>query len=143
MSLFRALAASANYLAQDRPDIQYAVKEVARRMSRPRRDDWLLLKRLARYLVGAPRAVLQYGWQHRPELLDVFVDADWAGCKPSLRSTSAGTIRHGWHTVKTWSTTQTVVKEHRLTGNVVKVGCHDPEVGNRDSKHNQREKEID
>ncbi len=29
-SEFRALAARANYLAQDRPDIQYAVKEVAR-----------------------------------------------------------------------------------------------------------------
>ena len=34
-SEFRALAARANYLAQDRPDIQYAVKEVARRMSVP------------------------------------------------------------------------------------------------------------
>ena len=34
-SEFRALAAWANYLAQDRPDIQYAVKEVARRMSVP------------------------------------------------------------------------------------------------------------
>ena len=56
-SQFRALAARANYLAQDRPDIQFAVKEVARRMARPTTADWSLLKRLARYLVVAPRSV--------------------------------------------------------------------------------------
>ena len=47
MREFRALAARANYLALDRPDIQFAVKEVARRMATPRVDDWILLKRLA------------------------------------------------------------------------------------------------
>ena len=79
-SRFRALAARANYLAQDRPDIQYSVKEVARSMCRPRQSDWVLLKRLARYLVGAPRALLKYYWQKSLTCLDVFVDADWAGC---------------------------------------------------------------
>ena len=108
-SRFRALAARANYLAQDRPDIQYSVKEVARRMCRPRQSDWVLLKRLARYLVGAPRALLKYYWQKSPTCLDVFVDADWAGCKSTCRSTSGGAARHGWHTVKTWSTTQATV----------------------------------
>ena len=48
--LFRACSARANYLAQDRPDLQYAVKEIARRMARPTGKDWILLKRLARYL---------------------------------------------------------------------------------------------
>ena len=47
-TLFRALAARANYLAQDRCDIACAVKEIARRMSRPIRDDWVALKRLGR-----------------------------------------------------------------------------------------------
>ena len=61
-SVFRALAARANYLAQDRPDIQFSVKEIARRMARPTNGDWALLKRLARYLVGAPRAVAHYPW---------------------------------------------------------------------------------
>ena len=32
---FRAVAARSNHLAADRPDIQYAVKEVCRRMAKP------------------------------------------------------------------------------------------------------------
>ena len=32
---FRAVAARANYLSGDRPDIQYAVKEICRRMAKP------------------------------------------------------------------------------------------------------------
>ena len=54
---FRAVAARANYLAADRPDIQYSVKEVCRRMAKPVKSDWNKLVRLARYLKGSPRLV--------------------------------------------------------------------------------------
>ena len=108
-SQFRALAARANYLAQDRPDIQFAVKEVARRMARPTTADWSLLKRLARYLVVAPRSVTHYYWQARPRTVDTHVDSDWAGCKHTARSTSGGAARLGWHVVKTWSSTQATI----------------------------------
>eukprot|EP00972_Heterocapsa_arctica_P073465 10849977-Heterocapsa_arctica.AAC.1 len=37
---YRAAAARANYLAMDRADIQFAAKEVCRRMATPRRCDW-------------------------------------------------------------------------------------------------------
>ena len=89
-SVFRALAARANYLAQDRPDIQFSVKEIARRMARPTSGDWALLKRLARYLVGSPRAVAHYAWQHQAPGFDTYVDSDWAGCRATARSTSGG-----------------------------------------------------
>ena len=36
-SLYRAITARCNYLQPDRPDIQYAVKEVCRRMAKPSR----------------------------------------------------------------------------------------------------------
>ena len=72
-------------------------------------SDWVLVKRLARYLLGAPRAVLRYQWQQAPTRFDVYVNADWAGCKSTCRSTSGGAARHGWHTVKSWSTTQATV----------------------------------
>ena len=85
-SQYRANAARANYLAQDRADVQYAVKEIARRMSRPRTQDWGLLKRLARYLIGSPRVSFYYYWQTCPEGFDVYVDADWAGCKSTCRA---------------------------------------------------------
>ena len=59
---FRAVAARGNYLAQDRPDIQFAVKELCRCMSSPKREDQHKLKRLGRYLRGKPWAVGVYLW---------------------------------------------------------------------------------
>ena len=50
---FRGVAARANYLAADRPDIQYSVKELCRRMAKPRQGDWNKLLRVALYLNGA------------------------------------------------------------------------------------------
>ena len=49
---FRAVAARANYLAADRPDIQYSVKEICRKMAKPVSGDWQKLVRLGRYLKG-------------------------------------------------------------------------------------------
>ena len=102
---FRAITARLNYLAQDRPDVQYSIKEVARRMATPRQGDWLALKRLGRYLLGAPRAVQHFWWQDFPKELNVHVDSDWAGCKTTCRSTSGGAAALGAHTLKTWSST--------------------------------------
>ncbi len=78
-------------------------------MASPLDSDWHLLKRLARYLVAAPRGMLHFYWQDMPEKFDVYVDSDWAGCKATARSTSGGAAKSGWHTMKTWSATQTVV----------------------------------
>ena len=47
---YRSIAARANYLAADRPDIMYSVKELCRRMDRPTKMHWHKLKRLWRYL---------------------------------------------------------------------------------------------
>ena len=106
---FRGLAARGNYLAQDRVDIQYACKEASRRMAKPRVGDWQLLKRIARYLVGAPRYEQRFRWQNRPSQLDIFTDSDWAGCKTTCRSTSGGVALWGSHCIKTWSSTQATI----------------------------------
>ena len=108
-TMFRALVARLNYLAQDRPDLQFAVKEVARRMAVPKEGDWQALKRIGRYLVGAPRAVQLFHWQCFPQELTTYVDSDWAGCKATCRSTSGGAVMLGGHTLETWATTQAVV----------------------------------
>ena len=54
---FRAAAARSNYLAADRIDAQFACKEICRSMAKPTMSAWQALKRLCRYLVGAPRLV--------------------------------------------------------------------------------------
>ena len=52
---FRGLAARANYLATDRPDCQYASKEICRWMQTPTELGLQALKRLAKYLAQQPR----------------------------------------------------------------------------------------
>ena len=52
---YRANVARGSYLAQDRTDIQFAVKELSRSMSAPTEGDWMALKRLGRYLVNKTR----------------------------------------------------------------------------------------
>ena len=45
-TIFRAVAARANYLSQDRSEIHFSVKEFCRGMSYPKEDDWNKLKSL-------------------------------------------------------------------------------------------------
>ena len=88
--LFRSVVARCNYLAQDRVDIQYACKECSRHMAKPCQGDWAALKRIGRYLKGAPRLIQHFSWQRMPEAVAVFTDSDWAGCTATCRSTSGG-----------------------------------------------------
>ncbi len=106
---FRALAARANFLAQDRSDIQYSCKEICRAMARPVRADWYRLKRLGRYLKGKPRVLQWFRWQELPHSLEVIVDSDYAGCKQTRKSTSGGGMKLGLHTLRTWSSTQLTI----------------------------------
>ena len=108
-SAYRGIVARLNYLSADRADISFAVKEVARSMSAPTKGSWEQLKRLGRYLVGRPRAVMHYKWQDTPYTMRTYTDADWAGCKESRKSTTGGAIMLGGHTLKTWSKTQSLI----------------------------------
>ena len=104
-TVFRALAARANYLAQDRIDLQFAAKEACRYMSAPTESSEAALKRLGRYLPGHKRLVYKYPFQ-RAENIDVYSDTDWSGCPGTRKSTSGGCIMIGSHCIRTWSSTQ-------------------------------------
>ena len=56
----RGVAARANYLSADRPDCQFAAKEICRWMVVPTEVAMAALKRQCRYLVGKPRLVFWY-----------------------------------------------------------------------------------
>ena len=94
---FRGVVARLNYLSADRADLQYAVKEAAKRMATPRIPDVKLLKRIGRYLKGAPRVVQLFVWQKHPTELTAYVDSDWAGDRGSRKSTSGGMMFRGRH----------------------------------------------
>ena len=106
---YRAMVARANFLAIDRPDIAFSVKEICRRMSAPSEGDHLALKRLGRYLQGAPRLVHRFDWQDNPGQITVMTDSDWAGCPRTRMSTTGGLVLRGAHVLKRWSTTQVSV----------------------------------
>ena len=123
---YRGLTARANYIAQDRAEIQFAVKELCRCMSTPNNDSWDKLKRLARYLAGRPRAVSIFAWQEKTDVLDIYSDANWAGCKASRKSTSGGTALWGGVCLKSYSKTQGTIAQSSAESEliaVVKAAC--------------------
>ena len=98
---FRGLAARANYLSLDRPDIQFATKEICREMAKPTERGMLKMKRLARYLLQFPRIVLRYKPNVEDDgVIDAYSDSDWAGCIRTRKSTSGGVMMLGNGVVK-------------------------------------------
>ena len=108
-SLYRGIAARCNYLANDRPDLQFSVKEACREMSAPMKSSWNKLVRIAKYLRAHPRAVWEFDLQPMPTTMELYSDANWGLCRRTRKSTSGGAIRLGAHTLKTWSETQSIV----------------------------------
>jgi len=107
---FRGLAARANNLSLDRPDIQFATKEICREMARPTEKVMSKMKR--RYLLQFPRVVLEYHPSAEEcGIIDVYSDSDWAGCVRTRKSTSGGVMMMGDGVVKTWSSTQTTIAQ--------------------------------
>ena len=104
-SAFRGVAARGNYLAADRPDIQYAAKEICRWMATPTEHGVTSLKRMGRYLERRKRLIVEFPWRNASSI-EVYSDTDWSGCIRTRKSTSGGCLMIGKHLVKSWSSTQ-------------------------------------
>ena len=109
-TLFRSGTMREANLGQDRPDISETVKCLSRHMSAPREGHVIQFKRLARYLRGKPRCVLEYPIQASGDVgLNCHVDSDWAGDPITRRSTSGAILRRGVHLIRHSSTLQTLL----------------------------------
>ena len=108
-SRYRMTTARFNYLAMDRPDIQYATKEASKHMAKPSTRHWNFLKRIGRYFLEAPRLVQEFSWQTSIRTASGHSDSDWAGDQVSRKSTSGGVCRVGSHIIKSWSSTQHII----------------------------------
>ncbi|GJZ02081.1 ribonuclease H-like domain-containing protein [Tanacetum coccineum] len=85
-TLYRSLAGSLQYLTFTRPDISYAVQQVCLYMHDPQKPHFSALKRILRYV----RGTLDYGLQlfsSSTTDLVAYLNADWAGCPTTRRST--------------------------------------------------------
>ena len=78
-------------------------------MSKPRICDESRLKRILRYLKTSPRQVSAYPWKPLSSELLVYVDANWAGCVRTRRSTLGGSIQWQGQILKSWSRTMEVI----------------------------------
>ena len=75
-------------------------------MSRPTQRSWRQLKQLERYLVGKADMTWEYKAGARTDMIDGYVDSDWAGDRQQRKSTSGGLVIVGGIAVKSWSRTQ-------------------------------------
>ena len=95
LTRFRGVAARCNYLSFDRPDLQFAIKEVCRDMSKPTTGSLRRLRRIGCYLKNHKRLVWNFEMQDEVDTLDIYIDSDWAGCRRSRKSSSGGAIMCG------------------------------------------------
>ena len=93
-------------MAGDRLEIQNSVTTLMRGMANPTKLHWLQLCRLASYLAAHPEPELVYAYQALPSEVYAEVDADWAGCVETRRSTDGGFEFFGKCVIDGWSSTQ-------------------------------------
>jgi len=84
---FRRCVGIGQYLAVDRTDIVYPVKELGRVAADPCAIHFVHLKRLARYLRGTEDYALVLNRRPGGRVGQVVTDANWAGCARTRKST--------------------------------------------------------
>ena len=91
---YRRMVGKLQWLTYTRPDICYATKELARSLNKPTTHDLKKLKHLIRYLQGTKHRKFSVHptAQITDQLTEIniitHVDADWAGCPTTRRSTT-------------------------------------------------------
>ncbi len=100
--LYQSAVGSLLYLAtRSRPDIAFAVNNVARFCSRPTKQHWKAVKRIFRYLRGTTHLGLLYAREVESDVLIGYSDADWGGDCNDCKSTSGYLFQIGG-TAVTW-----------------------------------------
>ena len=97
------------YVSADRPESQFAAKELSRAMATPTDNAEEHLKHVIRFMIGAPRIVWRYPRQTPSNQLRGYTDSNWAGCPVTRRSTTCTHLAIGRHPIYSGSSTQTIV----------------------------------
>ena len=74
----------------------------SKKISCPTESDEMNLKRIVRYLIGAPSAKSLIEIITPPEFGNVYTDSDWAGQATTCKSTSGGVVQWGNATLTAW-----------------------------------------
>ena len=106
---YRSQVARCLFLSQDRADITFIVNELCQKMLSPNQQSFAKLKRLARYVKRERQWGQVFENGELAEELTVFTDSDWAGCKEIRKSSSAGVLMLGRHTLKAYTRKQKAI----------------------------------
>ena len=120
--IYRSIVMKLNYLAMDRPDIQWSVRRCAKKMTSPTGEDMERLKRIGRYLKGRPRIRNAMTFNQKREQIIVKTDSDWAGREDGRKSISGGTIYVSGHWIQSWSKDQSKIA--RSSGEAELYACN-------------------
>ena len=107
--VFQSVAGLVNFIAVDRPDIQFAVKGVLGDMVKPLQISMLRLKRIVRYLRGRRELCWIYKRQSMPTEIVYETDSDWADDELTRKSTSSVYGYLGRHLIETQVASQSVI----------------------------------
>ncbi|XP_062116409.1 secreted RxLR effector protein 161-like [Humulus lupulus] len=72
-----------------RPDLAYAISILSKYMSNPGGEHWEAMKWVFRYLLGTTEIGLKFSKQQNCTLVEGYSDADYAGDRDNMKSTSA------------------------------------------------------
>ena len=100
---FRSALGRLQYVAHDRPDVQFAAHQIASAGAHPTNVGVWRLRRVAKYLRGRPRLTWTFVEGEVPSRLTVTVDADWAGNPKDRRSVSGGLLMLGGSVLVSWA----------------------------------------
>ena len=106
---YRSQVARCLFLSQDRADITFIVNELCQTMSNPTQQSLAKLKRLVRYLKRERQWGQVFKYEKANEEVTMFTDSDWAGCKETRRSSSAGVVMSGAHALKAYTRNQKII----------------------------------
>jgi len=109
-SLYRTVVGKMMWMMNERGDLAFPVKELARTVQAPTVGDMLRLRRAVKYLITTQGYVQVLTWDaQQPEgVLRVHVDARWASF-PDRRSTSGGVMRLEAFELYHWARMQPVI----------------------------------
>lgn len=105
---YRQIVGSLQYLSLTRPDISFSVNKVCQYMSSPTEEHWIAVKRILRYLQHTKSYGLLISKESKHDL-QVFTDADWAGCLDDRRSTTGFALYLGKNLISWGSHKQKIV----------------------------------
>ena len=96
------------YVCQERADVMFCVKETARKFTCPTESDEMNLKRIVRYLKGAPSTKSLIEIITHPKVRER-LHSEWAGQATTCKSTCGGVVQWRNATLTAWSRTQQTV----------------------------------